>query len=177
MTIPRQVNATTCGIPPPLPLIFSDLDGVFAGEVIAISDMDWTYTAPFAWLHEVLPIGLLPRYDQIEFKVKNSWKGITTTSQTVSYIGSVAISNFTEGDTYLVYARRSETGWVLIPCINAHLLTTATTDMQFLATQPQLLLTPAPPKINWRLIGLGVVAGSGAAGTGLWLWGRRKKTL
>jgi hypothetical protein len=168
---PTPLWACSCIMPSPPPQAFTETEIIFTGQVTNISN---TSQLPFvgqlvnAWASLTqAPVPYSFYENKVSFAVIDSWKGVTTTSATVSTSEGEASCGFTftNGQQYVVYAYHGEDGGMQTNiCTRTTDISNASADLAYLNTQPTLPLSPAPLPILPIVAGVGFLAVLGLAG-------------
>jgi hypothetical protein len=161
---PTPAWACSCIAPPAPDQAFTDTGAVFIGQVTNISNISklpgvgLVVSTLASWTQTTIPYTF---YDnKVSFNVIDSWKGVTTTSVTISTAEGGASCGFTfvTGQQYVVYAYDTEDGILQTNiCTRTSELASAAPDLAFLGAKHQVALTSAPFPL-WPLVaGLAVV--------------------
>jgi hypothetical protein len=142
--------AYECAIPAPPDQAFASESAVFIGEALNVSDSRNGST----FRQWVFRLASGEESDEVSFKVKRSWKGVTTAQVDVVSPLTGESKSFTVGQEYLVYASKSPVSWSTSGCSRTTLASYATEDLAFLSTIPELPLTSAGPSFgDWIVFG------------------------
>lgn len=154
-------GAEACPLPCPFEppaVALAEADAVFQGKVVGVAGpaLD-DYPAIRRAIRDHVPGAirerLLDGWTTYVFEVQSSWKGVESTRITLEDEDSYPA--FTEGETYLVYARLHEGHLVSPACSRTTTLARATVDLAALGPASIAL---HPPRSRWALF-----AAAGAA--------------
>lgn len=150
---PAAVQACSCRIPDNPASGLRKSEAVFIGTVVGAVDLSqnqswWNQLQRWLWGGASTSQSYDMRYT---FVVQSAWKGLTTT-EAIIYANSDRPGNcglnFDLGARYLVYATtaRSSHGELATSiCTRTNVINNRGADLAYLANQPTLALTPAPP--------------------------------
>lgn len=160
---------------------FGQVDAVFLGEVVAITNLG--QNPIWLWINQYRPSPTysLPISTAVSFTVSDSWKGIATTALTVvtgSSGGGDCGYSFVKGGRYVVYGRQTSDGLYTGICSRTSDLANASIDLTYLNTLPKMTLTPASPNgLLWvGITSLGLLGLAMAAVGGFWLLRRQRRS-